>query len=122
MTRVLESACPQANQWIRGHFMDRQVPSEPTAGVDETLGHPDDWLHLDQIQPEHCGLVAAVRAGDEEIDRLKSMGVCVGRRLMLIRSGDPMIVKVLGSRIGISARLANQVMVLPCAGDAFGGA
>jgi len=34
--------------------------------------------------------------------------------------GDPMIVKVLGSRIGISARLAQQVMVLPCGGDAFG--
>ena len=48
------------------------------------------------------------------------MGVCVGRRLMLVRPGDPMIVKVLGSRIGISARLADQVMVLPCAGDAFG--
>jgi Fe2+ transport system protein FeoA len=64
--------------------------------------------------------VAAVRAGEEEVDRLKSMGLCVGRRLMLIRAGDPMIVKVLGSRIGISARLAQQVMVLPCAGDAFG--
>jgi len=100
--------------------MDVEIPAEGSADVEETLGHPDDWLHLDQIQPEHCGLVAAVRAGEGEIERLKSMGVCVGRRLMLIRPGDPMIVKVLGSRIGISARLANQVMVLPCAGDAFG--
>ena len=31
-----------------------------------------------------------------------------------------MIVKVLGTRIGISARLARQVRVLPCGGDAFG--
>lgn len=67
-------------------------------------------------------MVASVRAGGVELDRLKSMGVCVGRRLMLVRSGDPMIVKVLGSRIGISARLARQVMVIPCAGDAFGEA
>jgi len=50
------------------------------------------------------------------------MGVCIGRRLMMIRAGDPMIVKVLGSRIGISARLAQRVQVLPCAGDAFGDA
>ena len=100
--------------------MNVEIPTEDAAVVEETLGHPEDWLHLDQIQPEHCGLVAAVRAGDEEIERLKSMGVCVGRRLMLIRAGDPMIVKVLGSRIGISARLAQQVMVLPCGGDAFG--
>jgi len=100
--------------------MNVEIPTEDRAAAEETLGHPDDWLHLDEIQPEHCGLVAAVQAGEEEIDRLKSMGVCVGRRLMLIRPGDPMIVKVLGSRIGISARLAQQVMVLPCGGDAFG--
>lgn len=100
--------------------MEARTPIEDTSIVEETLGAPEDWLHLDQIKPEHCGLVAAVRAGVEEVERLKSMGVCVGRRLMLIRPGDPMIVKVLGSRIGISARLANQVMVLPCAGDAFG--
>ena len=91
-----------------------------TAETEETLGDPGEWLHLSQIQPDHCGLVAAVRAGEHEIERLKSMGVCVGRRLMLIRTGDPMIVKVLGSRIGISARLADQVMVLRCGGDAFG--
>lgn len=90
--------------------------------VEETLGDPWEWLHLHQIQPGHCGLVAAVQAGHDEIERLKSMGVCVGRRLMLVRAGDPMIVKVLGTRIGISARLADQVMVLPCAGDAFGDA
>ena len=96
-------------------------PTSDEAVVDETLGDPGDWLHLHQIQPEHCGLVAAVEADTDEIDRLKSMGVCVGRRLMLVRAGDPMIVKVLGTRIGISARLADQVMVLPCAGDAFGG-
>jgi len=102
--------------------MNVEMPTDEAAGVEETLGNPDDWLFLDQIQPEHCGLVAAVRAGVEEVERLKSMGVCVGRRLMLIRPGDPMIVKVLGSRIGISARLAKQVMVLPCGGDAFGDA
>lgn len=102
--------------------MNVEIPSGQAAGVDETLGSPRDWLHLDQIQPEHCGMVAAVQAGEDEIERLKSMGVCVGRRLMLIRPGDPMIVKVLGSRIGISARLAQRVMVLPCGGDAFGDA
>ncbi len=76
-------------------------------------------MHLDAIEPSHCGLVASVQAGESEIERLKSMGVCVGRRLMLVRAGDPMIVKVLGSRLGISARLARSVMVIPCSGDAF---
>ena len=98
--------------------MDVITPSE--TGADEVLGSPKDWVHLDSIEPSHCGLVASVQAGESEIERLKSMGVCVGRRLMLVRAGDPMIVKVLGSRIGISARLARCVMVIRCGGDAFG--
>ena len=90
----------------------------------DTLPNSEDstsqWLRLDQIEPGHCGIVSDVRAGDSDIDRLKSMGVCTGRKLMMVRTGDPMIVKVFGSRIGISARLAHNVMVLPCAGDYFG--
>lgn len=101
--------------------MDTTTPFEIDPEVEESLGSPEDWVHLDAIEPSHCGLVAAVRAGESEIERLKSMGVCVGRRLMLVRAGDPMIVKVLGSRIGISARLARRVMVIRCGGDAFGG-
>ena len=102
--------------------MDVDTPPDSSLHVEEVLGTPAQWVHLDAIQPSHCGLVAAVQAGEYEIERLKSMGVCVGRRLMLVRSGDPMIVKVLGSRIGISARLARSVMVIPCGGDAFGTA
>lgn len=75
---------------------------------------------LDTIDPERCGIVRSVRAGDMEIDRLKSMGLCEGRKVMMIKAGDPMIVRVLGSRIGISARLAHNVFVQPCAGDFFG--
>lgn len=89
----------------------RQLPPEAHSGI----------VTLDQIEPEHCAQVAEVRAGDTEIERLKAMGLCVGRRLMMVRAGDPMIVKVLGSRIGISARLARSVMVFPCGGDAFAG-
>jgi Fe2+ transport system protein FeoA len=79
-----------------------------------------EWLRLDKIEPSHCGIVRLVRAGESEIDRLKSMGLCEGRKIMMIKAGDPMIVRVLGSRIGISARLAHNVLVLPCAGDYFG--
>ena len=96
------------------------TPSEINPDIEESIGAPSEWINLENVDPGHCGLVASVQAGDMEIERLKSMGVCVGRRLMLVRSGDPLIVKVLGSRIGISARLARRVMVLPCGGDAFG--
>ena len=89
---------------------------------DEQIGNPSEWLHLNEIEPGHCAMVAKVEAGVAEIDRLKSMGVCVGRRLVLVRAGDPLILKVLGTRIGLSERLAKEVMVFPCAGDVFGEA
>jgi hypothetical protein len=39
------------------------------------------------------------------------MGVCIGRKLSLVQSGDPLIVCVVGSRVGMSARLAETVYV-----------
>ncbi len=42
------------------------------------------------------------------------MGICIGRRVQLIKKGDPMIVRVLGSRLGISARLGHRVIVSTC--------
>ena len=75
------------------------------------------WSPLDRLEPGRCGTVREVQAGDEETDRLKAMGVCEGRRVMVVRNGDPLILRVLGSRIGVSARLASRVRVEECAID-----
>ena len=88
-----------------------------TAGVSPSL---EEMIPLDQVEAGHCGLVHEVRAGETEIEQLQAMGVCAGRKVMLVKAGDPMILKVLGSRIGVSARLASQVMVVRCSGDYFG--
>lgn len=80
----------------------------------------EEMIPLDRVEAGHCGLVHEVRAGETEIEQLQAMGVCAGRKVMLVKTGDPMILKVLGSRIGVSARLASRVMVLPCGGDMFG--
>ena len=45
--------------------------------------------------------------------RMKSLGVCVGRPLELVSSGDPMIIRVCGSTVGISRQLAAAVSVVP---------
>ena len=47
----------------------------------------------------------------EEATRLKALGVCVGREVDMVKPGDPLIVHVVGSHVGISARLAAQVIV-----------
>lgn len=77
-------------------------------------------MRLDQVGAGHCGLVLDVLAGEDQIDHLKAMGVCIGRKVMLVQAGDPLILKVLGTRIGLSSRLAARVLVSPCGGDAFG--
>lgn len=41
------------------------------------------------------------------------MGVCLGRRLHVIKAGDPMIVSVMGTRLGIAGRLARHVFLRP---------
>ena len=102
--------------------MTAETPKSMGTIPPESNDRPSEWQRLDQVQPGQCGIVSSVSAGESEVDRLKAMGVCVGRKLMMVRAGDPMIVKVFGSRIGISARLANNVMVLPCGGDYFGQA
>lgn len=60
------------------------------------------------------GVVLSIEAGDENIERLKAIGVCLGRRVEVIQHGDPMIVKVYGTRVGLSARLAKHVLLEPC--------
>lgn len=43
--------------------------------------------------------------------RLRAMGVCVGRTLELVRPGNPLIISVLGTRVGLAAEIARSVMV-----------
>ena len=80
----------------------------------------DELKRLDRIEPGHCGIVKEVEAGAAEVDQLKAMGVCIGRKVMLVQAGDPLILKVMGTRLGVSSRLAARVVVEPCAGDSFG--
>jgi Fe2+ transport system protein FeoA len=79
-----------------------------------------DRIPLDQIEIGHCARITEVEASEADIEQLMAMGVCVGRRVMLMQTGDPLILKVLGTRIGVSARLARNVKVQPCLGDMFG--
>ena len=72
------------------------------------------WVALDRLQNHECAVVRRVDAGDDDMGRLMAMGVCAGRSLELIQHGDPLIVRVLGSRLGVSARLAARVMVERC--------
>ena len=43
--------------------------------------------------------------------RLKRLGICEGRSLEVMQAGDPMILRVIGTSIGLSRQLASLVLV-----------
>lgn len=50
--------------------------------------------------------------GDAAI-QLKRLGVCDGRPIEVMQPGDPMVLRVVGARIGVSRMLARSVRVEP---------
>jgi Fe2+ transport system protein FeoA len=66
------------------------------------------------LPPGWCASIVAIEAPADDAARLKSLGVCVGRKVELVKAGDPLILRVLGTRIGLSGRLAEKVMVEGC--------
>jgi Fe2+ transport system protein FeoA len=72
-------------------------------------------VRLNELPPRLCGIVRVVETDDEETARLKMLGVCPGRRVEVIRSGDPLILKIFGTRLGLAGSLASRVRVEICA-------
>ena len=73
--------------------------------------HPDTLpaAPLPHLTPNSTARITAIAAEGDDAVRLKALGMCVGRQVQLIQSGDPLIVRVLGARVGLSARLAAVV-------------
>ncbi len=81
------------------------------------LLHPfePENINMTPLSSTSQGMVVCSRVEGEgpEITRLKRMGVCSGRPLEIVRAGDPMILCVAGTRIGVSQKLARAVFVKP---------
>lgn len=43
--------------------------------------------------------------------RLKRLGICENRPVEVVRHGDPMVLNVVGARIGVSRHLAQHILV-----------
>ncbi len=69
---------------------------------------------LDQLELGLCAEVKRVEADDDDTLRLMAMGVCAGRTIELVKQGDPMILRLFGTRIGVSRRLGEKVLVDVC--------
>ena len=78
---------------------------------------PKPETRLDTLPPKQCAVVRHIETDGDDMQRLKTLGICVGRRLEVVRTGDPLIVKIFGSRLGVSASLASHVWLEVCTTD-----
>ncbi len=67
---------------------------------------------LSDIAPHTVARVAALDVHPEDAIRLKALGLCVGRQVQLVQTGDPLLLRILGTRVGLSARLAAGIRVV----------
>jgi hypothetical protein len=42
------------------------------------------------------------------------MGLCAGREVEVVRKGNPLILQMLGARIGVSERVADHILIERC--------
>ncbi|MCA9758486.1 MAG: ferrous iron transport protein A [Candidatus Eisenbacteria bacterium] len=76
---------------------------------------PAPLTKLNSMAQMQVGVVVDVRLDEIDSARLKALGICQGRRIQLVKGGDPLVLRVLGTRVGLSARLAAGITVEPCA-------
>lgn len=67
-----------------------------------------DLATLPEGQPAR---IESIDARDLDLARLEVMGLCAGRTVEVAKTGDPLIVRVLGTRIGLAASLARSIRV-----------
>jgi ferrous iron transport protein A len=82
-----------------------------------TSPRPAPETRLDALPPRQCAVVRRIETDGDDMQRLKTLGICVGRRLEVMRTGDPLIVCIFGSRLGLSASLASRVWLEVCTPD-----
>jgi Fe2+ transport system protein FeoA len=72
---------------------------------------PAETISLLQLSTRQRARIVRVAAEANDAARLMALGICVGRQVEVVRAGDPLIVSVVGARVGISSRLAAGVTV-----------
>ena len=72
---------------------------------------PDEPRLLTEAASDLMLVVRGVETKSTDAVRLKRMGVCEGRCIQIVQTGDPLIIRVAGCRVGVSRHLARHVWV-----------
>ena len=66
---------------------------------------------LDELPSGTRAVVHKIDSADDALRRLMAMGLCVGREIEVIRHGNPLILRLLNARVGLSSRVARHIVV-----------
>lgn len=66
---------------------------------------------LAELPVGSCGRIESVDLPNDAAERLEGMGICLGRTVRLVRGGEPNIVHVYGTRIGLATAVARHIRV-----------
>ncbi len=83
------------------------APSRPAAAP-----RPGACL-LTDLQPGDVGRLQAAELAPADRDLLEALGLGGSSRLRLCKAGDPWIVQVRGTRIGLADAVARRLQVVP---------
>ena len=97
---------PRVKAKVRG--TTRQFTRESSHTMKDTAS----CINLMQLQPRCWATITDVCTDPCDAARLMGLGICAGRRVQMLKGGDPLILQVYNSRIGLSARLARHVQVV----------
>ena len=63
------------------------------------------------FRPADALRIKELEGSVEEQVKLRNLGLCEGREVRIVRSGDPMLLQVYQSNVGVSRRLAERIYV-----------
>lgn len=74
---------------------------------------------LSSLRKGAVGRVHDSQLDEESVSLLRALGLSVSRRFRLCKTGEPCIVQIGSTRIGVSRAVAARILVVP---DSSGGA
>lgn len=93
------------------------IDTPTTPGPDASEAKPPPTVGLDTLPAGAVGVVTRMDETDHAMMiRLKTMGMHPGRAVRVLRQGSRLVVTCGGTRIGLSATVAEHVHVTPTDG------
>tara|TARA_R110002049_G_scaffold285698_4_gene466903 strand:- start:3524 stop:3826 length:303 start_codon:yes stop_codon:yes gene_type:complete len=85
-----------------------QAPVDDSPTTLEAVENCGRTIKLDQADPG-IYVVRHIGVDDEHAARLKQFGICEGRAIRVVTTGNPMILVVQNTRVGLSRVFASSI-------------